>query len=180
MIEIVVLAILITHVGKIAVDKGHCSGRYQLLTVVLWVGGELLGVIGAQAISRDAFCLWYVSALAGAAVGAGIAIAIVDGLPRKSLGVVDSLPWTCPKCQAVNTMFDKNRCFKCGGPKPVQQEASLATPVTGKASVSEIEARIAAGACPKCGTQVAATDQNCPACKINLAWARQNPGQMSG
>lgn len=31
-----------------------------------------------------------------------------------------------------------------------------------------------ASLCPKCGNSIASTDQNCPSCHVNLAWARQN------
>jgi len=34
------------------------------------------------------------------------------------------------------------------------------------------QARLAAGLCPDCGTQVAPADINCPTCRINLAVAR--------
>jgi len=49
--------------------------------------------------------------------------------------------------------------------------------VPSKPDLATIEARIAAGLCPKCGSPVAPTDENCPSCRINLAWARQNLGQ---
>lgn len=56
--------------------------------------------------------------------------------------------------------------------KPVVESAS------GRLALADIEARIAAGLCPKCGGAVTSTDQNCPSCRINLAWARENPGQL--
>lgn len=34
------------------------------------------------------------------------------------------------------------------------------------------KARVAAGRCPKCGSQIASMAKNCPACRINLAFAR--------
>jgi len=40
------------------------------------------------------------------------------------------------------------------------------------------KARVAAGLCPKCGAQVAPTNQNCPACRINLAFAREHLDQL--
>ena len=39
------------------------------------------------------------------------------------------------------------------------------------------EARIAADLCPKCGVLVKPTDQNCPSCRINLAFARAHLDQ---
>ena len=32
--------------------------------------------------------------------------------------------------------------------------------------------------CPRCGTQVSPADQNCPSCRINLAFAREHPNQL--
>jgi hypothetical protein len=37
-----------------------------------------------------------------------------------------------------------------------------------------------AGLCPKCGSQVASTDQNCPTCHINLAGAREHLDELGG
>ena len=34
------------------------------------------------------------------------------------------------------------------------------------------------GSCPKCGAKVSLTDQNCPSCRINLAFAREHPDQL--
>lgn len=36
------------------------------------------------------------------------------------------------------------------------------------------QARVAAKLCPKCGIQLKPTDQNCPSCRINLAFAREH------
>lgn len=47
-----------------------------------------------------------------------------------------------------------------------------------KPDLATLEARIVAGLCPKCGNAVAATDQNCPSCQVNLAWAHQNLDQL--
>jgi hypothetical protein len=35
-----------------------------------------------------------------------------------------------------------------------------------------------AGFCPKCGTKVLEIDENCPSCRINLAFAREHPDQL--
>jgi len=39
------------------------------------------------------------------------------------------------------------------------------------------KARIEAGLCPKCGASIATADKNCPACRINLAFAREHLDQ---
>lgn len=46
-------------------------------------------------------------------------------------------------------------------------------------TVDAAQQRTAAGLCPKCGKPVSPSDQNCPFCHINLAWARQNPDQLT-
>jgi len=39
-------------------------------------------------------------------------------------------------------------------------------------------AALRSDACPKCGARINPTDQNCPACRINLAWARQHLNEL--
>ncbi|MDE3091291.1 MAG: hypothetical protein KGJ80_18140, partial [Chloroflexota bacterium] len=45
MIEIIVLILLTIQLGRIAKRKGHNATPYRVLTVVLWIGGEVIGVI---------------------------------------------------------------------------------------------------------------------------------------
>ncbi len=59
------------------------------------------------------------------------------------------------------------------------QEILATEPVSNRPGLTDIESRIAAGLCPKCSNAVAPTDQNCPSCRINLAWARQNLDQLA-
>lgn len=153
MLEILALIFLVKKIGDIARQKGHKSGKYQFFTVILWFGGEFLGaIIGAIMAggSSDAQCLIYMVALAGAATGAFIAYQIVNGLPS----VVG--PSELPETSSV---------------VPVSSEEQI--------TVDTVRARIAAGLCPKCGKPVSPSDQNCPSCRINLAWARQNPEQLA-
>jgi uncharacterized membrane protein YeaQ/YmgE (transglycosylase-associated protein family) len=84
MLEIIALIALTNKIGSIAEQKGHKSGGYKALTVLLWIGGEFIGAFfGAAMASGDesAICTVYLIAIIGAAIGAGIAFAIVNSLP---------------------------------------------------------------------------------------------------
>jgi len=83
MLEILLLAALTKQIGKIVEQKGYKSGSYKALTVILWFGGEILGaIVGVFMAGGDEStqCLIYLVALAGAAVGAGIAYSIANNL----------------------------------------------------------------------------------------------------
>jgi hypothetical protein len=89
MIEILVIWFLASKIGKIAKQKGHKSGGYIALTVVLWIVGELVGaVVGALALviagAESSQCLIYLFALAGAGCGAGIAYLIANNLSQRA------------------------------------------------------------------------------------------------
>jgi membrane protein DedA with SNARE-associated domain len=76
LLEIILLIGLTRKVGEILRAKGRRPGWFQFLTVVLWIGGELVGaVIGAiiaMTIKADAWVA-YPFALLGAILGAVIA-----------------------------------------------------------------------------------------------------------
>jgi len=83
MLEILTLWTLTKQIGKIVEQKGHGSGGYKVLTVVLWFGGEIVGAIVGAAITggdKSAQCAVYFVALVGAAAGAGIAYLIANNL----------------------------------------------------------------------------------------------------
>jgi Na+-transporting methylmalonyl-CoA/oxaloacetate decarboxylase beta subunit len=87
MLEIIILIFLTRHVGGIVRSKGRTAGWFQVLTVVLWIGGELTGaVIGAivGALTDSGRLLAYLFALLGAAAGAGISILIARSLSAKT------------------------------------------------------------------------------------------------
>jgi hypothetical protein len=76
MIEILMIIALARHVGTRLRRKGRSPGLFQLLAVILWVGGELVGIaIGASA---QLGALTYLLALLGAASGACLSIAIAN------------------------------------------------------------------------------------------------------
>ncbi|MEP6922886.1 MAG: hypothetical protein ABI954_00350 [Pyrinomonadaceae bacterium] len=73
MLEIILLIGLTKKIGNMLNAKGRKSGWFKLLTVVLWIGGELIGaVIGAVIgeISDLGLVVAYPLALLGAAGGA--------------------------------------------------------------------------------------------------------------
>ena len=45
MLEIIALWHLTKRMGRLVEEKGHRSGWYKVLTVVLWFGGEIAGAI---------------------------------------------------------------------------------------------------------------------------------------
>jgi hypothetical protein len=84
MLEIILLIYLTRHVGEIVQAKGRRGGWYKLMTVLLWLGCEVVGaIIGAivAAMSRSGSLLIYLFALIGAAAGAGISILVARSVP---------------------------------------------------------------------------------------------------
>jgi uncharacterized membrane protein YeaQ/YmgE (transglycosylase-associated protein family) len=84
MLEIILLVFLTRHVGEIVQAKGRRGGWYKLMTVLLWLGCEIVGAfIGGivAAVSGSGTFLIYIFALIGAAVGAGISVIIARAVP---------------------------------------------------------------------------------------------------
>ena len=74
MLEIIALIAMVRRIGSIMREKGRKGGWYQLLLVILWIGGEVIGaVFGAIAINRSETLAIYVCALVGAAIAFWIA-----------------------------------------------------------------------------------------------------------
>lgn len=83
MLEIILLIFLTRKIGEIVEEKGRKSGWYKLLTVVLWIGGEVIGAIIGFVIvnlTGSAELLAYLFAILGAAAGAGTAFLIARSL----------------------------------------------------------------------------------------------------
>ncbi|HEX8500107.1 MAG TPA: hypothetical protein VF659_05890 [Pyrinomonadaceae bacterium] len=83
MLEIIVLIFLTRHVGEIVQSKGRKTGWFKVMTVVLWIGGEVTGaivggIVGALTDSGALFA--YVFALVGAGIGAGASVLIARSL----------------------------------------------------------------------------------------------------
>ena len=95
MLEILILWALTKKIGEIVEQKGHKSRSYKILTVVLWLGGELIGALmGFLFAGGDPLSI-YVPALMGAALGAGSAYVIassLDVIPGEVAAHVISVP----------------------------------------------------------------------------------------
>ncbi len=81
MIELFVLWKLIRYVGGVVSARGQRALGYQVLAVICWVSGELIGfALGGVLLGRSG--LWiYVVALVGAVMGAVLAIWIAQQVP---------------------------------------------------------------------------------------------------
>ncbi len=77
MIEIIVVALLCSWAGKTAKNKGRRSGPYIAITLGLWFGLEILGVVIGLLLFDD-FYPAYGLGLGGAALGGIIAAIIVS------------------------------------------------------------------------------------------------------
>jgi hypothetical protein len=77
MIEIIVVALLCTWVSKTARNKGKSVGAYVAMTLGLWFGLEILGVVIGLA-AFDEFYPAYGLGLGGAVLGGIIAAVIVS------------------------------------------------------------------------------------------------------
>jgi hypothetical protein len=87
MLEIILLIFLTRRVGEIVRSKGRNAGWFQVLTVALWIGGELAGgIVGAiVGVMTDSGALFaYLFALVGAAIGAGASILIARNVAAKT------------------------------------------------------------------------------------------------
>jgi hypothetical protein len=95
MLEIFLVIAMAKAIGKNAAAKGHSGIPYQILLVILWIvgeiGGLLIGVVITEAGSSSNssssgegadFCFPYICALIGAGCGAGIAFGVVGLLPE--------------------------------------------------------------------------------------------------
>jgi hypothetical protein len=84
MLEILALFFLTKRIGEIVEEKGRKTIGYKLLTVALWIGGEIVfAIVGAVIVAMAGLpdLVIYLFALGGAAIGAGIAFTIAKVLP---------------------------------------------------------------------------------------------------
>jgi uncharacterized membrane protein YeaQ/YmgE (transglycosylase-associated protein family) len=83
LLEILAIIYLCKLNRRIAEKKGHKSGRYKFFTVLLWIGGEILGVVLALSLASEGDDTGpvYLFSLVGALIGAGVSRLIVSNLP---------------------------------------------------------------------------------------------------
>jgi hypothetical protein len=85
MIEIIVIWRLAVLIGRSAAQKGLKKTRYQIMAVLLWVCGELFGVLLGYVIflGQGSFWTGYITALIGGIAGAGLAFLVLRLLPNQ-------------------------------------------------------------------------------------------------
>jgi hypothetical protein len=91
MLEIILVYFLCKRLGDMLRAKGQKPLPYQIMLVVFWIGGEIMGfIVGAVveaaqsggAPSEEFNLMGYFMALIGAACGAGLAFLIAYMLPN--------------------------------------------------------------------------------------------------
>lgn len=80
MVEMLLIFLIGSKIGKIAEEKGHSRIGYMLLTAVLWFAGEIPCALLGYALGRD-FGPVMLGAVIGAAIGVAVSFAIVSRLP---------------------------------------------------------------------------------------------------
>ena len=85
MIEIIIIWRLAVHIGNAAAQKGLKKFGYQVMAVLLWICGELVGGMLGTIIFGAESSFWprYVVALLGAITGAGIAFLVMRLIPNQ-------------------------------------------------------------------------------------------------
>jgi hypothetical protein len=112
MLEILVIIGLSRKIAATCKEKGRSAVGWIFMFIGLWFGGEVLGAIvgtiGGLAASggeEPGFLIPWVCGLLGAACGAAIAFAIVNGLPSLNQDPYGQLPAT----DAYRDRFDPTR-----------------------------------------------------------------------
>ena len=86
MLEIYIIYRLTKYVGRIAEQKNLKKLRYQVMSVFLWIIGELTGVLLAGILLEEtSFGSVYGFGLAGAFIGAIIAFLVMRFIPEKNI-----------------------------------------------------------------------------------------------
>jgi ribosomal protein L40E len=142
MLEIIGLFFLARRNGRAAAEKGYDKVPIIVMTVILWVGLEVLGVVVGISVSDELGPI-LLCGIMGATVGAIASVIITNNLQNKKIpdsatAASESAPvsfdnkavafkeqWICKNCGAQNAVFDDEKCFKCGELKPQQQEDPL-------------------------------------------------------
>jgi hypothetical protein len=80
MLEVLLLIYLCKQIGDIVRDKGCTAGWYQLMLVLMWIGGEVVGMFCGIVTTGKPGGAAYLFALGGAAAGAIAAFVIARSI----------------------------------------------------------------------------------------------------
>jgi MFS family permease len=85
-LEFIVVYLLGKHNKTVVENKGHRGGKYMGITIALWFGGEILGlIVGLLLEGTKGFAVAYLFAIAGAVTGAVIAWLIAKQVPASPM-----------------------------------------------------------------------------------------------
>ena len=87
MLEIFALIFLTRKIGEIVESKNRKAGWFKFITVVLWIGCEIMGaIVGGvyAALTGAGEAVAYIFALAGAGLGALVSFVIAKSLPVRA------------------------------------------------------------------------------------------------
>jgi hypothetical protein len=128
MLEIIGILILINRIDNISKRKGVDGCWYKSIAVLLWIVGEVIGIIIGVIITEgdeSGICISYIFAMGGAIILSGILYLYINSFPDKakeeeiivlsssSSSIEEpSTEWVCPKCKNKNpnTSFVCNNC----------------------------------------------------------------------
>ena len=113
MIEILVIIALSRKIAAITKSKGRSAAGWIIMFIALWIGGEVLGaffavfasIIASGGDEPNMLVAW-VGGLVGAAAGAAISFAVVNGLAP--LGRDDEY-WQAPAAEGYREKFDARK-----------------------------------------------------------------------
>jgi uncharacterized membrane protein YeaQ/YmgE (transglycosylase-associated protein family) len=112
MLEILVIIGLSRKIAATCKEKGRSAVGWIVMFIGLWFGGEVIGAvigtIGGLATSggeEPGFLIPWICGLVGAACGAAIAFAIINGLPSLQQDEYGQLPAS----EAYHEKFDATR-----------------------------------------------------------------------
>lgn len=163
--------LLVLVVAQVALRAQRLADKPWLnkLKLGLWIVPHLLGIgvtlfLGVESGAMNygsSVCVGMVVLMMLIGMGVGWAkIAAKQEAAQKEAWIL------CPNCGYQAGSRSAWTCPECGFDLTAGRLALF-------------ERRVAAGLCPKCGEAVASTAQNCPSCRINLAWARENLRELA-
>jgi hypothetical protein len=112
MLEILVIIGFSRKIAAICKEKGRSAVGWIVMFIGLWFGGEVLGAIvgtvaglAAGGGEEPGFLIPWICGLVGAACGAAVAFAIVNGLPS----LQQDEYWQAPESEAYREKFEPGR-----------------------------------------------------------------------